>query len=242
MQRATLVRRYLPRFILQIHPDFFHGTPDIKQLNAQSLQTLQSRLQPHLASSQSSMTPSKNDDVVLEFHLKTKKRIEHKLEGGEGLVQSFLALCQKAGLDVQPADLAASAPSSPPPPSTSTVKHHDTLVQQFAEQLRHSAPPTARPPSSIHSQPNRLLFFRADVSGDKRQIVSRLKRSFREGGHGRWWGRVPVLVVGSALDQLPGPGFLVIRENMSNEELSTYLYTRIPLALKELEAKRAAVL
>ncbi|RUS21679.1 hypothetical protein BC937DRAFT_91886 [Endogone sp. FLAS-F59071] len=239
---ATYLKRYWKPFVLCIHPDFFTHKPSEKKVNAQSLQHLQKLVHPILNSGEDGSTPTQSLPLEVRFFPKTTAApisvdrrpnlpeltpITHCFELTAdakptpahiiwSTTLSFLALCEKLGIDVQDADLKLVKENtanvlrlSPPqsqgmhrPPSAS-------LTDVFAREFRRSA--TAATISHLKDadvdvntflESNYLLFFEPGLVKEQQQAaIGKLLLCKREAKLQQWWGKVPVVIVSRKVDE-----------------------------------------
>lgn len=109
---SVLLKPYLKRFVLQIHPDFFGHDVSKQKVNATSLQRLYTLLEPALKNESHKSTKTNNNDqgIQLEFYSKSKQqhRVVQVFEPGQSkweLAQSFLNLCRQLEIAVQDSDV-----------------------------------------------------------------------------------------------------------------------------------------
>ncbi|KAI8372800.1 uncharacterized protein BYT42DRAFT_578067 [Radiomyces spectabilis] len=222
---ATLIKPYLKKLVLQVHPDFFHHDAVKKATNAQSLQRLYGALNPILKPT--SASPSKQDACRLEFYSKSKKHVKGDFNASlsEWLtVRSFFNLCHEIGVDILPSD--KDIVESMVAQSTKTKKQK-SLSEEFAEALyQQSGVPTEW--TAKHILQNRLLMF--DPAVDQHTVAERLSQWLPELKPHLWWNKLPVLFIASRDTLPPSPltkGVLVFTADMQCADMAQYLKTNL---------------
>ncbi|KAI7872374.1 hypothetical protein BDF14DRAFT_1752740 [Spinellus fusiger] len=221
---SALVKPYLRKFVLQIHPDFFGHDLSKKKLNADSLQQLYTVLGPILKQTPSTVKES----TRLLFYSKSDKRqiegVFNQPSSQWSTLYSFLNLCQKVNIPITPTDMQIVEGQMPQPKKSTPEQHYLSLKQQFANALytTHSTKAVSeRTHQSILE--NRLLVI--DPSLDKYKIAEQLSVHLPQLEPQHWWGRLPVMIVKSSADlsDLSTHGILVFTSDMQCSDMSNYL-------------------
>jgi hypothetical protein len=223
---STILKPYLRKFILQIHPDFFHHDKLKKETNAASLQKLYNVLQP--PTQQNTATP-----IKLEFFTKQQKK---KKEKAKAIVEfdshdsewnrtsTFFTLCKQLDIPILQSDLDIVhdmiAKENKP---VRQQQPHKSLTKEFAERLykqRANVTNTAKEewkPNDILN--HRLVVFDPAVKNKKIFAVN-LSAWLPQLQPERWWGKIPIMVI-SPESELPlkelTKGILLLKSDMTLE-------------------------
>ncbi|RUP46239.1 hypothetical protein BC936DRAFT_147180 [Jimgerdemannia flammicorona] len=195
---VAILRRYWKPFIFQVHPDLFVHRPVEKEINAQSLQHLNTLIDPlchpelHTSVSRESVplevkffskTPIVAADGSPPNHTPVTHRFDLPTDAG-ATVFSFLTLCEKLGIDVLYTDSCVAKELSQCSPRLSKPPHQDARrppvaspTELFARELRRSAIVTKFSKESCSNttdkelsllRSNRLLFFKSGLDRTQR--------------------------------------------------------------------------
>ncbi|KAI8983136.1 hypothetical protein BDB01DRAFT_792659 [Pilobolus umbonatus] len=223
------IKPYLRRLIVQTHPDFFHQDPLRKQTNANSLQTLNNILQSN------QRTPPK---VTVSFYLKKNRRkpITSQIinESEWTLANSFLQLCKQVDIPVLQSDkdlvqdMLQKENRKTVPVKSVKKDFADKLHKQFTSTRPHQW--TA---NDIMNNP--LIMFDADVN--KADMIHKLTTWIPELEPNKWWGKIPVLVLSSPVDNELCRGMIVLDPRMDLSDLKHYFQMNLDRIMKEHDNK-----
>lgn len=218
----TILKPYLRKFILQIHPDFFHNDPFRKKVNAASLQKLYNVLQPEQANA------AKATSCQLEFYVKqqqNKKKEKPKAIGRFDFndsewtkTNSFLHLCNQVDIPILQSDLDIVNDMLLKESSKDKPKNqYKSLTKEFAERLykQHNKPSKAADWEASQILGHKLVMFDPQVS--KKTFSNTLSLWLPQLQPERWWGKVPLMVISPDSELPPREltrGILVIKSDM----------------------------
>ncbi|KAI8982402.1 hypothetical protein BDF20DRAFT_912568 [Mycotypha africana] len=240
---AKLIKPYLKRFILQIHPDYFQLEPIKKQTNATSLQKLNDIFSDSKAIRSPLSDKTVRQPLQLEFYLKKQRQTnaDNKVIIAFGAqdsewskIHTFFQLCQKAGLPVLDADME-TVQAMLQKMEEANKSHHKkmTLTEEFAKNLykqysyKSTTLTTTITKEGQQEQQqqwqmkdildNELIMFGPLVNKETmaKELCLRLPKLMPE----RWWGKHGLLVVSPTFEVKPTKGIIVLRANMNLEDM-----------------------
>ncbi|KAI8073892.1 hypothetical protein BC940DRAFT_289451 [Gongronella butleri] len=250
---AALIKPYLNKVVLQVHPDFFVHDASKKKHNAQALQQLYDVLHPILRPQQQETHKKQSDPITLRFFRKGNKGQQQQQQAPSVVfqapgdvwptVQDFFELCDHLAVPIQPSDRQAVR---------DTVAHlrqrlhrHParSLQQQFADALyqehhRHyqnaNHNENTWTPTAILRQP--LLMCHPDVDQDR--VATQFAQWLPHLEPARWWGILPTLIVPEhdyhrASDNTSTKGILVLHDAMTEKDIRAYLGQHLQQKLRE---------
>lgn len=224
----TILKPYLRKFILQIHPDFFHHDKLKKETNAASLQKLYNVLQP---------TPPKSSTtqqaIKLEFF--TKQQRQKKKETSKAIVEfsaqdsewhktsTFFRLCQQLNIPILQSDLDIVHDMMSKELIPVKKGSHKSLTKEFAEKLykQHAASSTAQKEIDANDILNhKLVMFDPAVKNTK-SFATNLSVWLPQLQPEKWWGKIPIMIISPGSELPPQTeatkGILILKSNMKLE-------------------------
>ncbi|KAI9486443.1 MAG: hypothetical protein EXX96DRAFT_42863 [Benjaminiella poitrasii] len=196
---SNLLKPYLRKFILQIHPDFFHHNSLRKQINASSLQKLYSILQPERETKRNSET------IKLKFYSKHQRKHNSELPIAAGTFNScdsewvkadtFFNLCKQLNIPIVQSDLDVIQDMKTKEQYKNVKsKPYKSLTKEFAEKLhKEYSTPTNNiwKPEDILNQ--KMIMF--DPLVDQTSLANKLSHWLPQLQPDKWWGKIPVLII-----------------------------------------------
>ncbi|ORX52416.1 hypothetical protein DM01DRAFT_1408291 [Hesseltinella vesiculosa] len=239
---ARLIKPYLKKVVLKVHPDFFVKEPIKKQHNAAALQQLYTILQPVLRPEQPSTSPKRPDaPMSLSFYLKGASSMNPSVMFTSPrhvwpIVHDFLILCQQLHVPVNAMDLAAVQQTLDHQKRHTNPRslHQEFATALYQQEQRRAGQPTHWTPAMILEQP--LLM--CDPSIDQQRLANHLAQWLPQLTPHQWWGRLPTLVVPANTHPLPDhlcKGILVLHDSMTPKDIQAYLDTHLQRKLKEYQ-------
>ncbi|ORZ01785.1 hypothetical protein BCR43DRAFT_487509 [Syncephalastrum racemosum] len=226
MNRAsTLLKPYLKKFVLRVHPDFFAQNPLQQKTNAESLQKLYALLDND-NNANSSKTPTAS--TQLTFHDKQQPNLIVNATLGMrpspwNNVQLLFTLFDKLKIPVDPADRATVQGMIKKQARKTQQRPSKSISDELMEALRERGVSTksitvdqvlANPLLMMHPKVNQLDY------------ATRLHRCIPALQPERWWRKVPIIVVPEQLHttiEKEGRGIIVFSEDMRYEDMKLYL-------------------
>ncbi|KAI8344305.1 hypothetical protein BC941DRAFT_464533 [Chlamydoabsidia padenii] len=246
---TSLIKPYLKKLTLQVHPDFFHGDGIKKQHNANMLQQLYTVLDPILRPNTS--TPL-TEPVRLSFYNKRALQQQRRRKTScasilPGVVfstpkqawptiQTFFSLCQQLDISILPSDQDAVQAMITPPKK----KHqgHRSLQQEFAEALYKEQQQQQTQGVWTRAMVLEQPFFMCDDKVDRQAAADKLVQWLPSLHPERWWGRLPTLFLSLPMDGGDlAKGILILDDTMTLEEMDKYIRHHLDIKLKEYQGQ-----
>ena len=233
----NLYKKYLPMLSKIIHPDYFVQNPLAQKSNLAALQTLNaiaSETRQILNSKRLTHNLSlfiKNEDGITSLNHTLSNDLPLQFDRAHRLEHSFLDLCQKAGLEIDPSDRRVTLDQKWVTKKKSTSKE-STFSDTFRASAGFMDPRVGLAPTCVnenniyfHSSLTLKQCHQATLALDKHASVLRYPE----------WSHLPLFIGLEYSNDLPG--FLVVPWDFGLEDMMGYLYGgRIKAVEKELES------
>lgn len=223
MNRASrLLKPYLKKFVLRVHPDFFAQNPVQQKTNAESLQKLYALLD---TDSHSNHNRTPTIPTQLTFHDKqqpdliVKTTVDLRTSPWNNAHLLF-ELFDKLGISIDPSDRATVQGMVKKQAARKSQRPAKSISDELMAALRERGVSTksitidqvlANPLLMVHPKVNHL------------EYAARLHRCIPALQPERWWRKVPTLVVPKQLHadiEKEGHGIIVFSEDMRYEGMS----------------------
>ncbi|KAI8097612.1 uncharacterized protein BX664DRAFT_326799, partial [Halteromyces radiatus] len=253
---TSLIKPYLKKLVLQVHPDFFVADAVKKQHNAQTLQQLYSILNPIL---RPSLTATLKQPVQVSFYRKQSKRSTSKQQPMKPgvlfshpeqmwpTIQSFFSLCEQLDVKVLPSDQNTVQDMIQQQQQQKTTHRSKRSIPPFGQEFANAfyKEQQQERPKKIEWTPSMILnekLFMCDPSLDAQQIADKLVSWLPQLQPELWWGKLPTLYVSSS--SLPSDdlakGILILNDAMDCQDINEYLRQHLKTKLEEYQAQSSS--
>ncbi|SAL99847.1 hypothetical protein [Absidia glauca] len=242
----SLIKPYLKKLTLQVHPDFFHGDAIKKQHNANMLQQLYTVLDPILRPTASTML---TEPTRLTFYNKRsstqRRRSSPTIIPGVVFatpkqpwptIQTFFSLCQQLDISILPSDRdAVQAMIRQQTTQTPQRKPPRSLQQEFADALYKDHQQQQQQQQVTGGMILDQPLFMCDPKLNRQHVADRMAQWLPQLHPELWWGRLPTLYLSSStrLEEDRTKGILILHDDMTLEEMNAYIQQYLPTKLKE---------
>ncbi|CAO3590042.1 unnamed protein product [Absidia cylindrospora] len=248
---AFLIKPYLKKLTLSVHPDFFHGDKIKKQHNAEFLQQLYTILDPILRPATASTTTASVDPIQLNFYnklgnevLKPKTQRRKQIPRPTKTQDVVFSDPKQTWSTVDSSSLFADNSTSLSYRLIRMQKPHISLTQEFANAFYKEQQQPQRPQQQQQQQQwsrscimDQKLFM-WDPQLDSNHVMDKFSEWLPHLHPEQWWGKLPTLFLSA---QMPPPsgqlakGILILDDSMTMEDMNKYIQQHLKIKMKEYQ-------